>query len=253
MTKKPGGDRREKPGPVRLMKYLTGNDPGLPPIHSNSRPLIGVIEGTGIGPQVVRAALEVLKSVEKALDLKFEVRYGGMIGEEAVAHSGRWLPENTVEFCAEIFHGGGAILSGPGGGRYVYDLRRRFDLFCKFVPVRPAPELARAGKLAPQYLKDVDLLIVRDNTGGVYQGRMGRPRHGQGPRRRTFLQLQRSEVHRLIEVAARAAAGRRGRLHVIVKEGGVPTMTRALARRWRRRRQTARHQGGVHERRPCRL
>ena len=163
--------------------------------------------------------------MEKALDLKFEVRYGGMIGEEAVAHSGRWLPEDTAEFCAEIFHGGGAILSGPGGGRYVYDLRRRFDLFCKFVPVRPAPELARAGKMRPQHLRDVDLLIVRDNTGGIYQGEWGDRATDQGRVAEHSFSYSEAEVHRLIEVAARAAAGRRGRLHVIVKEGGIPTVS----------------------------
>ena len=74
------------------------------------------------------------------------MRHGGSIGEEAVAEHGEWLPEDTMEFCAGVFRDGGAILNGPGGGRYVYDLRRRFDLFCKFVPVQPAPELAGAGE-----------------------------------------------------------------------------------------------------------
>jgi 3-isopropylmalate dehydrogenase len=52
----------------------------------------------------------------------------------------------------------------------VYDLRRHFDLFCKFAPVRPWPQLARAGRLAHQHVRDVDMLFVRDNIGGVYQG-----------------------------------------------------------------------------------
>ena len=96
-----------------------------------------MLEGTGIGPAVIAATLQVLKSVEEVCGLKFELQFGGLIGEDAVKEHGQWLPDDTRQFCADIFQKDGAILSGPGGGRYVYDLRRYFDLFCKFVPVRP--------------------------------------------------------------------------------------------------------------------
>jgi 3-isopropylmalate dehydrogenase len=208
----------------RLASFLPGKNLGLPPINSGC-PLIGVLEGTGIGPQVIGATLQILKSVEQVLNIKFEVRHGGLIGEDAIAEYGKWLPEDTVDFCADIFHRGGAILNGPGGGRYVYDLRRRFDLFCKFVPVQPSPELARAGKIAPQFLKNVDMLIVRDNTGGVYQGQWGDRATDKGRVAEHSFNYSESEVHRLVEVAARAAASRRGNLYVIVKDGGVPTVT----------------------------
>jgi 3-isopropylmalate dehydrogenase len=215
----------EKTGRARLTNYLPVNDRWLPPVNFRARPLIGILEGTGIGPQVIHATLLVLKSVEQAMNLKFEVRHGGLIGEKAVASCGKWLPEDTMEFCADIFQVGGAILSGPGGGRYVYDLRRRFDLFCKFVPVQPAPELARACRIAPRFLKNVDLLIVRDNTGGVYQGRWSDRATDKGRRAEHSFSYSEAEVNRLVEVAARAAAGRRGRLHIIVKEGGIPAIT----------------------------
>ena len=130
-----------------------------------------------------------------------------------------------MEFCADIFQVGGAILNGPGGGRYVYDLRRRFDLFCKFVPVRPMPELAQAGRIVPRFLKNVDLLIVRDNTGGVYQGRWGDRATDRGRFAEHSFSYSTMEVHRLVEVATRAAVARRGKLHIIVKEGGIPTVT----------------------------
>jgi 3-isopropylmalate dehydrogenase len=212
-------------GPARLAPWMeeAGSD-AAPIIHAPGA-LIGVLEGTGIGPEVIGATLQVLQSVEQALNLKFEVRHGGLIGEAAIVEHGQWLPENTMEFCADIFQLGGAILSGPGGGRYVYDLRRRFDLFCKFVPVRPWPELARAGKIAPQFLKDVELLIVRDNTGGIYQGWWGDRATDQGRVAEHSFSYSEGEVQRLIKVAARAAAARHGGLHVIVKDGGVPTVT----------------------------
>jgi 3-isopropylmalate dehydrogenase len=225
MMTRTNGLRPETAGSIRLASYLPGNNLGLPSIHIPPRHLIGILEGTGIGPQVISATLQVLKSVEQVLDLKFKVRHGGLIGEEAVASCGKWLPEDTMELCADIFQVGGAILSGPGGGRYVYDLRRRFDLFCKFVPVQPAPELARACRIAPQFLKNVDLLIVRDNTGGVYQGRWGDSATDKGRLAEHSFRYSEAEVHRLVEVAARAAADRRGKLHIIIKEGGVPTVT----------------------------
>jgi len=210
---------------TRFLTFLKGNTSATEPVSPGGRFLIGVLAGTGVGPQVIGATLQVLKAVEQALDLKFEIRHGGLIGEDAVAEHGQWLPEETADFCADIFHRGGAILTGPGGGRYVYDLRRRFDLFCKFVPVRPWPELARAGKIAPQFLKGVDILIVRDNTGGVYQGQWGDRATNSGRVAEHSFSYSEHEVHRLVEVAARAAAHRRGNLLVIVKDGGVPTVT----------------------------
>ncbi len=214
-----------KNGSARLVTFLGKKKSATAPFTPATRPLIGVLEGAGIGPEIIGATLQILKSVEQELDLKFEVRHGGLIGEEAIVEYGKWLPEGTMKFCADVFQFGGAILNGPGGGRYVYDLRRRFDLFCKFVPVRPSPELARAGKIAPQFLKDVDLLIVRDNTGGVYQGQWGDRATNKGRVAEHSFNYSESEVHRIVEVAARAAAGRRGNLHVIVKDGGVPTVT----------------------------
>jgi len=211
--------------PGRFVDFLNGKASATPAFLPRTRPLIGVLEGTGVGPEVIGATLRVLESVGQALDLEFEVRHGGLIGEAAVADCGQWLPEDTMKFCAGIFQSGGAILNGPGGGRYVYDLRRQFDLFCKFVPVRPSPELARAGKIAPQFLKNVDLLIVRDNAAGVYQGQWGDRATDQGRVAEHAFNYSERETRRIIEVAARAAAHRRGSLHIIVKEGGVPSIT----------------------------
>jgi 3-isopropylmalate dehydrogenase len=218
-------ERLKKNSSARLVTFLDGKPSRAGPVIPEACFLIGVLEGAGIGPQVIGAALHVLKAAGQVLDLKFEIRNGGLIGEDAIAEYGKWLPEDTVDFCADIFHRGGAILNGPAGGRYVYDLRRRFDLFCKFVPVQPWPELARAGKIAPQFLKDVDMLIVRDNTGGVYQGQWGDRATDKGRVAEHSFSYSEHEVHRLVEVAARAAAHRRGNLHVIVKYGGVPTVT----------------------------
>ena len=211
--------------PSPRKKLLTFLNLGQPAPTARARPLIGVLTGTGIGPEVIDCSLRVLAAVSKKTGIEFELRRGGPIGEEARVTFGKWLPNSVTQFCAEVFADGGAILSGPGGGRYVYDLRKEFDLFCKFVPVKPAPELARAGKISPQFLRDVDLLIVRDNTGGIYQGDWQNHNAADGQVAEHHFRYSETEVRRLIEVAARAAAARRGGLHIIVKDGGIPGIT----------------------------
>jgi len=206
----------------RLTNYLNEV-----PMHGPvpTPPLIGVLEGSGIGPEVIGSALRVLDAVSEATGLCFEVRHGTHIGEEAVAVSGQWLPEEVVSFCSDVFRSGGAILNGPGGGRYVYDLRRRFDLFAKFVPIRPWPELAGVGRIAPRYLEGVDILLVRENCGGVYQGTYTKRESERGRIAEHTFEYSEREVERIVDVAARAAAARRGELHVVVKDGGIPGMT----------------------------
>jgi 3-isopropylmalate dehydrogenase len=198
---------------------------GGTPRRTGLTPVIGVLEGTGIGPSVIGCALDVLESVGQSLDITFDIRRGGLIGEAAAAAYGTWLPDETAAFCADVLQAGGAILSGPGGGRYVYDLRRRLDLFCKLVPIRPAPELVRAGRLPVEHVRDVDILIVRDNGEGVYQGEWGDRATTAGRVATHSFSYSDAHVHRLVDVAARAAAARRGGLLVVVKDGGVPTIT----------------------------
>lgn len=189
------------------------------------RHVLGVLEGTGIGPEVVNAALRALATLEEIFGFECEVRQGGRIGEAAFQAHGCWLTEAVAGFCESVFETGGAILSGPGGGRYVYDLRRRFDLFCKFVPVRPWPALADVTRLRPEFLRDVDLLLVRDNVGGVYQGQWRETHTPEGRCAEHSFGYTEAQVTRLLRVAAGAARERRGQLHVIVKDGGVPGIT----------------------------
>lgn len=208
--------------PLSCLQYFL-NGRGLQSAPSPGRRLlVGVLEGNGIGPEVTDAALRVAAAAAGACGVELEIRRGGLIGEQAEAEKLPPLPEAVVQFCGEVFEAGGAILNGPGGGRYVYDLRRRFDLFCKFVPVQPWPELAGAGRLIGSHLKNVNMLIVRDNIGGVYQGEWRESITPEGRIAEHRFHYSEPQIYRLVEIAARAAAHRHGRLHIIVKEGGVP-------------------------------
>jgi 3-isopropylmalate dehydrogenase len=184
---------------------------------------VGVLPGEGIGPEVISVALSVLSAVEAANGARFEIRTGGPIGFDAERRSGRPLTDEVATFCEDVFETGGAILAGPGGGRFVYDLRRRFDLFCKLSPVRPIEPLLEAGRLKARAVVGADVLVVRENTGGEYLGEWLETSDGREGRVCVHsYRYSERQVRRLLAVAAALAAGRRRRLDVIVKDGGIP-------------------------------
>ncbi len=197
-------------------------EPAEPP---DGKYLLGVLSGEGIGPEVVSAALLVLQALESESRLRFAIETGPAVGD-ADKHQGQALRADAIEFCEGLFARGGAVLCGPAGGRFVYDLRRRFDLFCKLSPLIPRRQLWPANRLKPEYLHGVDCMVVRDNAAGIYQGtwhaetcpERGRVAH------HSFSYAE-SEVLRIVDVAARIAERRQRRLTVVVKDGGIPTVS----------------------------
>lgn len=196
-------------------KSLTQCLPGWQPRTERAPRVIGVMRGEGIGPEVVDAALIVLDAAMRRSGLRLDVRKGRESGGQVI--------EECVEFCRSIFAAGGAVLCGPMGGRFVYDLRASFDLYCKLVPLRPSPALANVSIVRPERLTGVDVLIVRENVGGLYFGESGRREGGRVAYQHVFYSAD--QVARIIEVAARLARLRRGQLSVVVKTGGVPEVS----------------------------
>ena len=199
---------------TRLSASISGFE--APPTRGASC-LVGVLPGEGIGPEVVGGALAVLDALARGTGLRLDVHTGGDVG------AGRGLSDEVADFCVRIFAAGGAILCGPAGGRFVYDLRTRFDLYCKLVPLRPSPALADASILRPERLHDVDVLIVRENTGGLYAGPFGRREGGRVAYQECAYSTD--QVARLVAVASDLARRRRGRLAVVVKTGGIPAVS----------------------------
>ncbi len=200
---------------------LTQCVPGWERRASHSPCVVGVLPGEGVGPEVVDAALTVLDAVTGPSGRRFEIHRAGEIGPRGRERS--WLTEEGVEFCRSIFAAGGALLCGAMGGRSVYDLRARFDLYCKLVPLRPSPALADVAIVRPERLTHVDVLIVRENLGGLYAGEFGRREGGRVAYQ--HFSYRADQVERIIQVAARLAAMRRGQLSVIGKSGGVPEVS----------------------------
>jgi 3-isopropylmalate dehydrogenase len=199
-------------------------------VERRPEPLLGVLPGEGVGPEITDAALEVLRRLGEAGGAGVAVEVGGPIGRDAERISGTALPDEVVDFCRGILDRSGAILSGPGGGRYVYDLRRKLDLFLKISPIQIWNGLPEASPLRPERLDGVDLLLVRENLGGVYQGRPEAVRDGDGNGLvRHAFHYSEADVRRFLDAAARLAHRRRGELTVVTKEAGVP----AVSRLWR--------------------
>jgi 3-isopropylmalate dehydrogenase len=188
--------------------------------------VIGVLGGEGVGREVLSAALEVLAAVASVSRCPVTIEKGGAIGIDAERTHGRALSNDVIAFCEQVYSRGGAILAGPGGGRFVYDMRSRFDLFCKLSPLIVHEELLDANHMKPEQCRGVDILVVRENCSGVYQGRWTEETTPTGSRRASHeFWYEEGEVRRIMEVGARIAVQRRGELAVIHKKPGVPTIS----------------------------
>jgi 3-isopropylmalate dehydrogenase len=187
---------------------------------------VGVLEGEGVGPDVIACALHVLSALSSVCGRRFQVEFGGAVGRKAEAQRGEALPREVIEFCEDVFSRGGAILSGAAGGRFVYDLRRKFDLFCKLSPVIVPDAPLHAGRIKPDHLRSVDILVVRENASGVYQGRWAESNSPTAGRvaEHSFSYTE-AQVRRILTVAARIAKRRGGEMAVVYKAAGVPTVS----------------------------
>jgi 3-isopropylmalate dehydrogenase len=188
--------------------------------------LVGVLPGEGVGPDLVRIGLQVLSALEAVGTQRFCVRTFPGRAMSGGPGGGDLDPE-LVAFCQTIFAGGGAIFAGAMGGRFVYQLRRLFRLFCKVSPVRVCDEILAAGKMKAEAVRGVDLLLVRENVSGIYQGEWSESRTPGGHRVAEHrFRYAEPEVRAILEAAVSMARRRRGKLTVVAKEGGVPGITR---------------------------
>jgi len=188
-------------------------------------PLIGLLPGEGIGPELTDYAATVLEVLGTRYGFQAEIERGGDIGVISERASGAALTEEVVGFCESISDRGGAILAGPGGGRFVYDLRRRFDLYVKFSPLLARPELHDASPLKSHRLGNADIVVVRDNIAGVYQGVSSSDMTGNHRRVRHEFGYDEAQIEKLITVGVRLAAKRSGRATLVIKCSGIPVVS----------------------------
>lgn len=187
--------------------------------------IIGAIDGEGIGPQLIAICHDVLSAAAGRFAFAFEWRSSGPVGLTAVREQGRALTDDVSEFCRTVFDEGGAILAGAGGGRFVYDMRQRFALGIKLNPLLRHETLAAEMPVRWRNDVPVDIMVVRENLGGLYQG--GSTLHVEPGSERVEhrFECRTRDVERVTEYAAKLAAQRHGRLAVIAKQSGLPELS----------------------------
>lgn len=188
-------------------------------------PLIGVLPGEGCGPELTGHALEALAAASPPA--MPEIEMGGTTGKRARRATGAALPDDVTRFCRGIFDRGGSILAGAAGDRFVYDARREFGLATKLSPIHSFPELERCGRWRPA-AEPVDLVVLRENLGGLYNSRLHAPESGDRVTTLTFSSGH-EQVAEITAHAAHLAGVRRGRMTVVTKEAGVPDLHRVWA------------------------
>jgi 3-isopropylmalate dehydrogenase len=178
--------------------------------------LITLLPGDGIGPEVTAAAHRALKKVAEVYghNFKYEVR---LIGGAAIDETRNPLPPDTVASCmdsAAVFLGavGGPKWSSPHAmvqpEKGLLELRAELGVYANLRPVKVMDELVDASPLKAEYIQGVDLIVVRELTGGIYFGKKTRDENIASD----LCVYHTHEVERIVRVAARLAQGRRNKL-----------------------------------------
>lgn len=194
---------------------------------------IVLLPGDGIGPEVIGEAVKVLRSVGKIYKHKFEFTEQA-IGGVAIDTTGSPLPDETLYACQEV----DAVLLGAVGGPKWSDpsavvrpeqgllgIREGLGLYANLRPVHVYEELVNSSSLKPERIDGVDLLVVRELTGGIY---FGARQEGATQAYDTMVYTE-TEVRRIAEVAFQAAEGRKKKLTSVDKANVL-----ASSRLWRR-------------------
>ncbi len=177
-----------------------------------------VLPGDGIGPEIVGQAVRVIETVNEKYGLDLELSHG-LLGGCATDELGSPYPDETSRQAAAV----DAILLGAVGGpkwddgprelrpeRGLLAIRKELQLFANFRPAMLYPQLAGASTLKPEVVAGLDILIVRELTGGIYFGEpRGIRENADGDREgyNTYIYSE-PEVRRIAHVAFQAAQKR---------------------------------------------
>lgn len=196
-----------------------------------------VLKGDGIGPEVVGEALQVLKLVARLSAVNIEFKEG-IVGGHAIDQFGTPLPDDVLKHAQDS----DAILLGAVGGpkwdnptaerrpeQALLGLRKALGLFANVRPVKTFKELVPASPLKPDIINGVDLVVVRELTGGIYYGKPSERREGKEGREAvdTCVYTE-AEITRVLRFAFELARNRRRKLISVDKANILAT-----SRLWR--------------------
>ncbi|WP_232695966.1 3-isopropylmalate dehydrogenase [Brevibacillus daliensis] len=182
---------------------------------------IAVLPGDGIGTEIVAEAVKVLEAVTEQTGHSFEISYG-RIGGCAIDEDGTPLPEATVQICKDA---DAVLLGAVGGPKWdnnpghlrpetgLLGIRKALGLFANLRPATMHKSLVEASSLKPEVVSGVDLMVVRELTGGIYFGEKKRYTDENGQDTAEDLLIYREdEVERIIRSAFDIARKRNKRL-----------------------------------------
>ena len=196
------------------------------------RARIAVLPGDGIGPEVTEEGMRCLESLARLWGHHFELQslpFGGA----AIDAAGDPLPPATLRACLEA---GAVLLGAIGGPKWsapnapqrpeagLLRLRRELGTFANLRPVQVHPALSGASTLKADVVGGVDLVFVRELTGGIYFGE----KHRDAVHASDVCTYSAPEIERIVRVAAQLARARRRRLTSIDKANVLET-----SRLWR--------------------
>jgi len=187
---------------------------------------IAVLPGDGIGPEVIKQAIKVIEVIKKRFNHDIEL-FEGIVGGIAIDNYGDPLPEETWKICERS----DAILLGAVGGpkwdnlpgekrpeKALLKLRSGFNLFANIRPIVVFDELIFSSSLKEEFLKDVDFVIVRELTGGLYFGKPKETRVENGEEIAIDTMIYReSEIRRIAHVAFKMAQKRKKKVTSVDK------------------------------------
>ena len=194
--------------------------------------LITILPGDGIGPEVAAAGRRVLEAIGNQFGHRFEFSEQ-LVGGAGIDAEGDPLPPDALASCRDSQ----AVLLGAVGGpkwsdpsapvrpeQGLLNLRAALGVFANIRPVEIFPELSGASPLKRELLEGVDIMVIRELTGGIYFGEKSR----EADRATDLCVYTAPEVERIVRVAAKIAAGRRGQVCSVDKSNVLET-----SRLWR--------------------
>lgn len=183
---------------------------------------ITLLPGDGIGPEIMAVAVDVLKVVGKQFDIQFEFQEA-LMGGVAIDATGEPLPADTLEKCR---NSDAVLLAAIGGYKWdnlprhqrpetgLLGLRAGLGLFANLRPANILPQLVDASTLKREVVEGVDIMVVRELTGGIYFGQpKGIFATETGEKRGVnTMAYTESEIDRIGRVGFETARKRRGKL-----------------------------------------
>ncbi len=187
---------------------------------------IAVLPGDGIGPEVTAESVKVLDAVGRAFGHGFNFEYADVGGISIDKHGEALLPE-----VRQLAESADAVLFGAVGGpkwddplaaarpeQAILGLRSHLGVFANLRPVKVNPGLADASSLKPEVLENVDMIVIRELTGGLYYAEpKGREQTPQGWTAVDTMRYTENEIQRILRVGFELAGRRRGKLTSVDK------------------------------------